>query len=78
MSSVSSLGTQLSTQPSALGADALRPAGSSDVAGRSWFQDWGGDGSSSSVLHADVEAQAKGLSAEQHADRVLSHLLEGR
>jgi hypothetical protein len=73
MSSVSSLGSQ----PSAIGADALRPAGSGDVAGRSWFQDWGGEGSAG-VLHADVEANAKGLSADQHAERVLSHLVEGR
>ena len=77
MSPVSSL----VTQPTALGADAFRPAVTGhvtgDVAGRSWFQDWGSEGSPS-VLHADVESQAKGLSADQHAERVLSHLVEGR
>lgn len=73
MSVVSSLGPQ----PSAIAADAFRPAASGDVAGRSWFQDWSGDGPSS-VLHADVEAQAKGLSADQHAERVLNCLIEGR
>jgi hypothetical protein len=73
MSSVSSLGSQ----PASLGVDVLRPADAGDVAGRAWAQGWG-DGTSANTLRADVEPNAKGLSAEQHAERVLSHLVEGR
>lgn len=76
----SPVSSSFGTQASVGGADALhtldRPAGAGDVAGRAWFQDW--NEGSAAGLHADVEVQAKGLSASEHAERVLSHLIESR
>ncbi len=61
--SLSSLAAAPSTAASALG----RPASG-------WFDGIGSAGSTG--LRAEVEPQARGLSAAQHAERVLLHLLD--
>jgi hypothetical protein len=80
MSSVLPLGSNLDASAALRAAGTHAPAGAaaglSDAAGRAWFQGWGAEGSAG-ALRADVEPQAKGLSAAQHAERVLAQLVEG-
>jgi hypothetical protein len=75
MTSLPSLGARFDA--SSFGAASpVRPSSPADTSVRSWFDGIAGQDRGLSSLRAEAEPGARGLSAAQHAERVLQHVVE--